>query len=506
MYAPHSDFQFSNQQALDSADYDSAVSWDGSPLVRTEQLRLLSLFTPASGLEARDLLRDAGGRERFYWSEPATSLDNMTIAGVGIAAEVRVPPILDTDDLSAILPGLRFDEVARQAKLLFEEAIVLSVNPENGQTNILEGFEHPARPRLFGGFAFQDDFVPDNTWSVFSPAHFVLPHFQYVRTGQEIYLTINTLVASNEDFSETLEGLHAALLTKVAAVSHVATPHIPHMDLRYPMSPKMWREIVTRATGAIHEGQLEKVVLSRVCEVRASQPIDPVSALEYLDARYDDSYRFLFEPVPHHAFFGATPELLIRKDGSHLQTMALAGSMARGKTTDEDELLATQLLSSIKDRHEHRLVVEAIRNDLDEFTSQLIFSTHPGVLRLRNIQHLVTLIEGRLLNNETSVLSLLRRLHPTPAMGGVPASQALAFLRREEFVPRGWYAAPIGWLDAHNNGIFAVAIRSAVTQHTRAWLYAGAGIVGDSLPEREWAETALKFRPMLGAFGVEEIV
>ena len=91
-------------------------------------------------------------------------------------------------------------------------------------------------------------------------------------------------------------------------------------------------------------------------------------------------------------------------------------------------------------------------------------------------------------------------------MGGVPTDEAMTFLRRSEPVPRGWYAAPIGWIDAHGDGVFAVAIRSAVIQHDRAWLYAGAGIVADSQPEHEWAETALKFRPMLGALGVEENV
>jgi menaquinone-specific isochorismate synthase len=99
----------------------------------------------------------------------------------------------------------------------------------------------------------------------------------------------------------------------------------------------------------------------------------------------------------------------------------------------------------------------------------------------------------------------VQRLHPTPALGGAPSEQALAFLRHVEPVPRGWYAGPVGWLDSELDGVFAVAIRSAVTQYNRAWLYAGAGIVGESLPEREWAETALKFRPMLGALGAEEL-
>jgi menaquinone-specific isochorismate synthase len=131
-------------------------------------------------------------------------------------------------------------------------------------------------------------------------------------------------------------------------------------------------------------------------------------------------------------------------------------------------------------------------------------AAEPTVLRLPNIQHLLTPITAQLRDPKTGILPLARALHPTPAMGGAPRERALSLLRRLEPVPRGWYAAPIGWLDSAGDGVFAVAIRSAVTQHNRAWLYAGAGIVADSRPEREWTETALKFRPMLGALGVEE--
>jgi isochorismate synthase len=181
--------------------------------------------------------------------------------------------------------------------------------------------------------------------------------------------------------------------------------------------------------------------------------------------------------------------------------MALAGSAARGQTPDEDETLAAALLASAKDRHEHELVVAAVRAHLAEAADELTTPSAPVVLRLRNIQHLLTLIAGRLRQPGDGALQLARRLHPTPAMGGVPPERALAFLRHAEPVPRGWYAAPIGWIDSALDGVFAVGIRSAITQHDRAWLYAGAGIVAGSSPEREWAETALKFRPMLGALG-----
>lgn len=479
--------------------------WEKPETTRQEKVRLVSLYVAAPGLSPLALLRGGQGVERFFWAEPEQDGRAFTLAGVGVAAEVRVPPILDTAEVACRPSGFRFEEVRKQADRLFTGAVFSSAHGVRG--SVASKAAHPARPRLFGGFAFQDDFIPDITWSAFSPAHFILPHYQFARVGQETYLTINALLGSGEDPAEAMDGLREALLTRLATLDDaVPARPIDRPHLHYPMASETWRDIVTHATETIRAGAMEKVVLSRVCEVRAAEPIDAVPALDFLNDRYADSYRFLFEPLPHHAFFGATPELLIRKSGILAQTMALAGSIARGNSPAEDKALAGALLASAKDRLEHSLVVETIRDHLAVDADELRIPDAPIIMRLRNIQHLLTPIEARFSDRAVDVLSLARRLHPTPALGGVPADRAVAFLRRVEPVPRGWYAAPIGWLDAQSDGAFAVAIRSAVTQYDRAWLYAGAGIVGDSQPEREWAETALKLRPMLGALGVGEAV
>lgn len=343
--------------------------------------------------------------------------------------------------------------------------------------------------------------MPDNTWSVFNPAEFLLPHYQYAQAGDRACLTINALLGPGEDPDEALRGLAEALrLYLAAAPAPVAAPIGP-THLRYPMTAAQWAEIIGRAVAAIRAGALDKVVLARVCEVWADAAIDATAPLAALDAGYGDSHRFLFEPRPGHAFLGATPELLVSKSGRAVATMALAGSVARGDAPAADDALATQLLASVKDCQEHEYVVAAIRTQLAEATDTLDVPAAPAILRLRNIQHLHTPIRGQLRRPDDSILRLVRRLHPTPAMGGVPRERALAFLRDAEPFPRGWYAAPIGWFDGALDGVFAVGIRSAVTQHARAWLYAGAGIVAQSAAEREWAETALKFRPMLGALG-----
>ena len=120
------------------------------------------------------------------------------------------------------------------------------------------------------------------------------------------------------------------------------------------------------------------------------------------------------------------------------------------------------------------------------------------LLKLSNIQHLSTPLAGRL-QRPAGVLPLVEALHPTPALGGDPRPDALQLIRQLEPIPRGWYGAPVGWIDSQLEGEFAVAIRSAVAQEARVWVYAGAGIVADSLPRPEWQETELKFKPMLDA-------
>lgn len=496
-----------NYQESDRRDSAGGLTtWEEDGSIKPSSHRLISLIAESPNLDMMSLLAGSFGQERFFWAEPRDEDGNeLIIIGIGIAIELTVPSMLERES-SVATTGFRFTEIERQAERLFENAVIIS--PESRIVNHWElaQFNHIARPRLFGGFAFQDDFIPDNTWSLFTPAQFVLPHFQAVQLNGRRYLSINALIDEDEPLEINIEALRDALTSLLTGTTPQKTRPIKRTELRYPMLRESWSTLIDRTTEAIHNGHMKKVVLSRVCEVGSDEPFDGVATLDYLNTTYNDSYRFLFEPYPQHAFLGATPEVLIQKEGEQVTTMALAGSIARGSNPGEDIALADELLHSLKNRHEHQLVVQAIVNSLDGIVEDLSVADEPVVLALRNIQHLLTPIGGRVDDHQVSLLDLVRRLHPTPAMGGVPTADAMAFLRRNEPVPRGWYAAPIGWLDAQGNGLFVVAIRSAVIQHNRAWLYAGAGIVGDSQPEHEWAETALKFRPMLGAFGIEEIV
>ena len=443
--------------------------------------RLISATMPCPGVTPRDLLRAAVGRERFYWED---GRGDTAYAGEGIAAEL----VAWGED--------RFGSIARSAAALFAGALIAGDAPGAG-------------PRLFGGFAFQDDFVPDNTWTVYAPGYFILPHYQLTRAGGQSWLTINAHLSPDDDPDAALEALWAALEYRCDLLRDSTPPAAPPrpelVAVDYPMPYAMWARIIDEATTRMRAGELAKAVLARVCEIRFDGPVPVDAALDHLAAHYADCYRFLFEPRPGHTFYGATPELLAHVEGQRVETMALAGSIRRGADAGEDETYAARLLADPKERYEHALVVEGLRERLTPLTDSLDIPAEPGVLRLSTIQHLHTPARGHL-RDALGALPVVERLHPTPALGGSPQAVALDLIRRSEPVPRGWYAAPIGWLGPNLDGEFGVAIRSAVGQDRRVWLYAGAGIVADSVAEREWDETALKFRPMLDALGIRERV
>ena len=449
--------------------------------------RLVSLSRACKDVTVSAFLTQAEGRERFFWEDVR---DDIIFAGFGVAVHLMT------------WGEQRVRHVHEQARALFEDAVLFGDDPDSGARSL-------AAPRLFGGFAFRADFTPDYAWSAFHPAHFVLPHYQIVQTSEGAWLTINALLGADEDAQEAAPELRQALDARYTLLREITDRrenrergHGPPLDVRYPLSYEEWDRQIGAAKERFAGTPLKKVVLSRVAELRFGERVDVDGALHYLNEHYQESYRFLFEPQPYQAFFGATPELLAKVEGDTITSMALAGSIGRSADGRKDEALGQQLLNSAKDRYEHDVVVMSMLERLAPLTAQLEISPQPGVYKLRNIQHLFTPIRGRLLQPD-GILPMIDLLHPTPALGGSPRSMALAFIRQTEPVTRGWYAAPIGWIDVNLDGAFAVEIRSAVSQQRRVWLYSGSGIVADSEPEKEWEETALKFRPMLEALGID---
>ena len=440
--------------------------------------RLLSCSARCAGFSFEAFLAEASGEARFFWADPG---GGFSFAGAGTAVE-----------LMAWGPE-RFDRIANSASELFNGAFV------DGAGTPLSG------PRLMGGFAFRSDFTPDNTWSIYSPAYFVLPHYQFVKSGDAMWLTINAQIPPDESPTRLLPDLRAALQEKIAQLTArewapLEGKQSALLGINYPMPYRAWQRMIKAATDCIRTGVLRKIVLARAAELRFKAPVNLLPILRHLAAHYANCCRFLFEPRPRYAFYGASPELLASVRGRQLDTMALAGSAARGQTEAADHRLGAELLASAKEREEHAIVVDKMRDRLAPVMDSLEIG-NSDLLKLSNIQHINTPIRGSL-KHRSGILPLVEALHPTPALGGDPRPEALRLIRELEPIPRGWYGAPVGWIDSQLDGEFAVAIRSAVAQEARAWVYAGAGIVADSEPRSEWAETELKFRPMLDAHGV----
>ncbi|HEX3729969.1 MAG TPA: isochorismate synthase [Opitutaceae bacterium] len=252
---------------------------------------------------------------------------------------------------------------------------------------------------------------------------------------------------------------------------------------------------VGAALERIGTGGLEKVVLARAKELPTGSALHPLRALNGLRQRFADCYAFSVANGRGQSFIGASPERLLRADAGLVLSEALAGSARRGTTASEDAALAAALRRDDKERREHRLVVESIAGALRELGLRPEFPAEPALRRLANVQHLHTPVRAPRPAG-VRLLDVLARLHPTAAVGGAPRAAALAGIREWERFPRGLYAGALGWIDAADRGEFLVGLRSALIDGDRATLYAGAGIVAGSSPEKELAETEMKFQVM----------
>jgi menaquinone-specific isochorismate synthase len=255
-----------------------------------------------------------------------------------------------------------------------------------------------------------------------------------------------------------------------------------------------WRDAVAEAVVALRAGDLEKVVLARAIDVTAESGLDARAIAARLASRFPACFTYLCDGL-----VGASPELLIRRLGRHAESLVLAGTVRRGSSAEEDAALEHELLASAKDASEHRMAAESVREVLTAVAIDVVAEERPQLLRLANLSHLATHIDAWLPVPAPSALALASLLHPSAAVGGTPRSDAVAMIKRLEAAPRGRYAAPIGWVDANGDGEFAIALRCAQLTGNVARLWAGAGIVADSDPDAEVAETTVKFDAVLSA-------
>ena len=271
-------------------------------------------------------------------------------------------------------------------------------------------------------------------------------------------------------------------------------PRAGRFEVAGVQESEAWIATVADATKQIAAGDFEKVVLAREVRVTADGPLPRLAVLHRLRRAFPGCFTFAVGSM-----VGASPELLVSRTGETVRAHPMAGTAPRGGDPTTDARLAASLLSSAKDRAEHQITIDMVWDTLLPFCSYVDSEPEPSIVAVANVQHLASMVEGRLSQPPASVLELVEALHPTPAVAGWPVAPALAFIAEHEGIDRDRYAGPVGWVDADGNGTWAVGIRSALIDGATARLFAGVGVVADSDPVAELAETDAKFQAVLSA-------
>ncbi len=335
----------------------------------------------------------------------------------------------------------------------------------------------------------------------FDPAYVFVP--QVLMTAQENFSTVtfNCLMTATTDLEQTRARIDRQLKQLMTADSLLDLQGDPAAVSQKEVAKGVdnFEHTVRAVLRQIQAGQLHKVVLADVMDVVASQPVNVVRSLQTLRQNHPDCTIFSVGNGQGQSFIGASPERLLSITGGQLTTDALAGSASRGATADLDAQLAHTLLHSDKERYEHRVVVEFLARQLRSLGLDPQYSAVPQLLQLLHIQHLHTPLSATLSPQTIPPLDILAKLHPTPAVAGVPRQAACQLIGQHEAFDRGLYAAPLGWIDTQGNSEFIVGIRSALIDGCKARLYAGAGIVAGSEPAKELAEIKLKLQTLLSA-------
>jgi menaquinone-specific isochorismate synthase len=409
--------------------------------------------------------------ERFFWSSPA---DDYLMVGLGNEM------VLENNYQTTV----RFHEIEKEWKRLNKQVV-------SDQQKIIG-----TGPLLFGGFSFDPLKEKSSIWDAFSEAKFVLPTIMLTIVNNKYYITINKLISPYDELDTCIQHFEQIIIKNQ---NYQLDCEKGNEFASIELKTAEWIEAVQKATAQIQENEMDKVVLAREVHLEFTEKINQYQVIGRLQKEQPTSFIFGFENGMQ-SFIGATPERLVKKKENQVLSTCLAGSIKRGTTIEEDNLLGIQLLQDDKNLGEHAIVVRMIKEVFEECCYDVEVPNEPALLKTKNIQHLFTPVKGAAKKDQT-LLSMVERLHPTPALGGFPQDKAIEKIRELEPMHRGWYAAPVGWLDNEDNGEFAVAIRSGLIEENKAALFAGCGIVAGSDPKSEYFETKIKLKPMLSALG-----
>jgi isochorismate synthase len=412
--------------------------------------------------------------DRFFCFEQPDR-DGFVLAGLGSAVA-----------LESRGPG-RFREVAVRARDLGRRASAddASRDPDRPAA---------AGPVFVGGFAFSDEGGATPEWSPLAPASLVLPEISLARHRGEARMTVSVVVQPDRGhrLNDVLRRTEELL---PASMPLIDPDPVERTRVASAAPPAHFEHAVERAVERIRAGELQKVVLAREVRAHAATPHDPGAVLGGLREVFPACFCWCVG-TPELAFVGASPELLVRRDGARAQTVALAGTTRRSADPSVDDHLGEQLLRSDKDREEQAIVVRRIERTLEPVSVWVTGADEPMVAKVQNVQHLATPIRAQLADPLPAV-ELAGMLLPTPAVGGEPREAALPLIPALEGLDRGWYAGAVGWTDLGEDGEFCVALRCALLRGSVAHLYAGCGIVRNSVPAEELAESEVKLQALL---------
>ncbi|MGN1401194.1 MAG: isochorismate synthase MenF [Bacillus sp. (in: firmicutes)] len=411
--------------------------------------------------------------ERMYWQAQDCST---VLVGLG-------------NEVSYSFSGMeRYSQLETAWKIILADAVI------HRETNI------PATgPLLFGGFSFDHLKGQTSAWNRFGDSLFYLPRYLLTCQQDDVYMTTNVFCHPGDSIDRII-GMIERGQHLLRVPGDMQQDHNPVTDMR-EQEPERWKSTVADAIEMLKATSMDKIVLARELRLSFKNRIQSEEVLRRLREAQKTSFLFCLESG-NDCFIGASPERLVKKDRDEVLSTCLAGSIARGKTDSEDQSLGTMLMTDPKNRMEHQYVVGMIKESLESVCSEVHVPDHPVLMKTKHIQHLYTPVNAKS-GNGVSIMALVEKLHPTPALGGLPREESLRWIRENENMDRGFYAGPIGWTDSYENGEFAVAIRSALIQENEASLYAGCGIVEESSTEEEYNETWIKFKPMLHALGGE---
>ena len=431
--------------------------------------------------------------------------------GVLVSRSVNLPHI-DVDSVFHMMESPRtiWSSPQQPFSLSFGAAITLCASGENrfeqikqaatlslSDTDIGTTSDNMSALKFFGGFSFDAHHKESPLWSGFPSALFIFPRVQLVQSKTGFELTLNEY-GTDIDPSQ----VELSLLSLKSSLESIpnpprSSPSAQILKLTPSVSNKLWTSQLTEVLDTIKNGPLDKVVLAQSLHATLEQTLIPLNTFHKLRGQNPGCYHFLFEPVNGNTMFGATPELLVSRDGDVIQTEALAGSIARGNSESTDSALSQELLRSSKNQHEHSIVLETLKSKISSFATDIEI-TPQKIKKLETVQHIWTTMKATL-DKSDHILSIASAFHPTPAISGIPSNIAQDVINSIEPFERGWYGGLFGWFDPGGNGEFTVSIRSAIAHKNEVMLYAGAGIVPDSNPQEEWNEIQLKFQPVLNS-------